>query len=311
MSVPTLDRVGCHARRRTSPSPRRAPPPATRKPSKAPRPRPGGLQRHPPLHRASLRRRRLRPSQFPPRATAKRSSSSDVHLSFLQRIGPVHVSVARGGDASQHAVVHVDRRGGARGVVAHLLLALRALGLDFAVEALVASIVVFLGLVGRGRAEEGRERGCERGRSESGGRTMRGPGRTSAGATTRDRRRSARMTRRRPRGAMMGIGMVRRSIARAGLRRTRTVRSSTASEPCARRPTARAQQTGRRGYRVSAFSRSASASASGHSASRVGEADARVVTHTRVRRTLFEPSRRFAPLSTQDSARRSNPQPRE
>jgi hypothetical protein len=36
-----------------------------------------------------------------------------------------------------------------------------------------------------------------------------------------------------------------------------------------------------------------------------------VVTHTRVRRTLFEPSRRFAPLSTQDSARRANPQLRE
>ena len=108
-------------------------------------------------------------------------------------------------------------------------------------------MVVFLGLVGRGRAEEGCERGCERRRKRGGDRTVRDPGRTSAGATTRHRRRSARMTRRRPREATMGIGMVRRSIARARLRRAITVLSSRHRKEGP--PTDRAPS-----HRVSAFS---------------------------------------------------------
>ena len=77
------------------------------------------------------------------------------------------------------------------------------------------------------------------------------------------------MTRRRPREATMGIGMVKRSIARARLRRAMTVLSSTASEGrAADRP--RAEPSRQRFLHPGQHRRAPR----GHSASRVGDADA-------------------------------------
>ena len=98
------------------------------------------------------------------------------------------------------------------------------------------------------------------------------------------------MTRRRPREATMGIGMVRRSIARARLRRAITVLSSTAME--GRPPTDRAPS-----HRVSANSIQVS------TGERPGDTAPRAwatqtLTWARVRSSEGRDSnpRRFAPL---------------
>ena len=81
-------------------------------------------------------------------------------------------------DATQHAVVHLDRARRAHGVVAQRGLALRALGLDLAVEALRAAVrSLALGL-------RGETRSARRGRARIGKREAPGTARVTIGRRT-------------------------------------------------------------------------------------------------------------------------------
>ena len=84
--------------------------------------------------------RLLRFPQLRTRARPKRPPALHVNLPLLQRVPAVHCLVTPAGDATQHAVVHLDRACRARRFVAQRGLAFGALGVDLAVKALRAAV---------------------------------------------------------------------------------------------------------------------------------------------------------------------------